>query len=304
MLRIECRKIPVSHSGGFAAGEKFKRGGDMNYRIIADSCCDMTAELKERLGVILVPLTLSLGAKNYTDDDSLNLPQFLQDMIKCTEKIGSAAPSPILYKEAFLGKYTSFAVTLSSKLSGSHASAVLGKNMAKEEEDVDVHVFDSKSASAGEVLIALKIRQMIDEKLNYTKIIANIESFISEMKTYFVLDNIDNLLKNGRLNKITGSIISALNIKPLMGSNDGNIALFSYARNQKQIVEKMAATIEKSGKKTDGESMVITHCNNPGLAEKLMKAIQERYHFKEILVVPTGGLSTVYANNKGIIMAF
>jgi fatty acid-binding protein DegV len=125
------------------------------------------------------------------------------------------------------------------------------------------------------------------------------------MKTYFVLDNIDNLLKNGRLNKIVGRIISVLHIKPVMGADkDGNIALFSHARGLNQIVDKLADTIEKSGKKTEGQSMVITHCNNPTLAQKLMTAIQNRYRFKEILIVPTRGISSVYANDKGIVMAF
>lgn len=278
----------------------------MTYKIIADSCCDMTPELKERFGVLSVPLTLTLGDKNYTDDETLDLPQFMVDMKNCTGKIGSAAPSPQLYKEAFSQSDTSFAVTLSSNLSASYASAMLGKAMTEEEDkNVSVHVFDSKSASAGQILIVLKIREMINQGLQNSKIIASIEKFISEMKTFFVLDNIDNLLKNGRLNKIVGTVLSVLHIKPLMGSDkEGQIALYSHARGQNQIVDKLAETIKISGKETEDNSLVITHCNNPGLAEKLKEAIVSRYHFKEILIVPTGGLSSVYANDKGIIMAF
>ncbi|MGE4485225.1 MAG: DegV family protein [Oscillospiraceae bacterium] len=278
----------------------------MNYRIIADSCCDATPELCKDLGIEIVPLTLTLEGKSYTDDDELDLPQFMEDMKNCTGRIGSASPSPVLFKEAFQGIHTSFAVTLSKNLSGSFLSAMLGKEMAEEEEEgADVHVFDSKSASAGEVLVALKIAKMIGAGFQKEKIISHVESFISEMKTYFVLENIDNLLKNGRMGKITGKIISALNIKPIMGADkDGNIALFSHARGQRQIIEKLADTIEKSGRDVEGESMVIAHCNNPGLAERLMEAIKKRYRFREIFIVPTRGISTIYANDKGIVMAF
>lgn len=279
----------------------------MEYRIVVDSCCDVTPELSKCLGIVTVPLIMTLGEKSFLDDENLDLLGFMQEMKNCTCKVGSASPSPMLYKEAFQGPPPSFAVTISSKLSSSYACAMLGKEMAEEEEgeDPDVHVFDSKSACAGEVLIALKINKMINDGIQKSKIISSIDNFINEMKTYFVLDNIDNLLKNGRLNKIAGKLISILHVHLIMGSDrDGNIGLFSHARSQKQIIQKLADTIGKSGRDTEGESMVIAHCNNPGLAEKLMNTIKDRYHFKEILIVPTRGISSIYANDKGIVMAF
>lgn len=277
----------------------------MDFKIIADSCCDMTAELRKRLGVISVPLTLILGDRHFVDDENLDIQAFIADMKACTDKIGSAAPPPMLYKEAFAPEYTSFGVTLSSKLSGSYESAIVGKTMAEEEYGADVHVFDSKSATAGEVLLAIKIRELIDAGLKKANIIPAVEKFINEMKTYFILQNLNNLLRNGRLNKVVGKVISALNVKPLMGADgDGNIALFSHARGQNQIVSKLADTIEKSGKNTEGENAVITHCNCPGLAERLKNAIASRYNFKEIFIVQTNGVASVYADDQGIVLAF
>ena len=276
----------------------------MNYKIIADSCCDVTPKQCEDLGITIIPLSLTLDGKSYTDDEKLDLPKFMEDMKNCTGRIGSASPSPVLYKEAFQGTHTSFVVTLSKNLSGSYASAMLGKEMA-EEEGADVHVFDSKSACAAEALVALKISKLISAGFQKEKIISYVENFISEMKTYFVLESIDNLLKNGRMSKITGKIISVLNIKPIMGADkDGQIALYSHARGQQQIIDKLADTIEKSGKDVEGESVVIAHCNNPGLAEKLMDAIKKRYRCREIFIVPTRGVSTIYANDKGVVLAF
>lgn len=277
----------------------------MTEKIIADSCCDMTPALRERLGVISVPLAMLLGEKSFIDDETLDLPAFMEEMKNCTDKIGSAAPAPYLYQEAFQTGETAFAITISSKLSSSYANAMLGKAMAEEEGAADLHVFDSKSASAGEVLLAIKLRALLDAGLQKPRIIAAMETFIQEMKTYFVLDNIDNLLKNGRLNKVVGKLICLLHIKPVMGADgDGNIALYDHARGQNQIIRKLTDLIEKSGKRTEGESLVITHCKNPGLAERLREAVQSRYHFQEILIVPTGGLSSTYANAGGIIMAF
>ncbi len=276
----------------------------MEYKIVVDSCCDVTPELVKEYEITVVPLNLQLGDRSIVDDDSLDMPQFMEDMKNCKEKVGSSAPAPGLYKEAFLKAKKAFAVTLSNNLSGSYASAMAGKATALEEEpETEVHVFNSKSACAGEVLIALKIGEMIREQLQPSKIIESVEDFINHMKTYFVLQNIDNLLKNGRIGKVTGKIISALNIKPLMGADgEGNIALYSHARGEKQIIEKLADTIEKSGK--DVKKIVIAHCNNLGLAEKLRETISKRYHLKDILIVPTRGISSIYANDKGIVMSF
>ena len=275
----------------------------MEYSLVADSCCDLTKEMRQEWNVKSIPLTLTLADESYTDDDNLNLPDFMARMRACKGRVGSAAPSPGAYAEAF-GTNDAFAVTLSSNLSGSYASALAGKSMA-EEAGARVHVFDSRSAAAAEVLLILKLRRLIREGLQKSEIIQKVERFIKEMRTFFVLDNIDNLLKNGRLNRITATIISTLHIRPIMGADgNGNISLFSHVQGWKQVVKKLADTIEKDGRATEGQSLVITHCNNPSLAEELKAEIEQRYRFSEILVLPTRGLSSLYANEKGVIMAF
>ena len=275
----------------------------MNYTLVADSCCDLTNEMRAEWGVKSVALTLTLGEESYTDDDTLDLPDFMTRMHACKARIGSAAPAPGSYAEAF-GKGDAFGVTLSSSLSGSYASAMSGKGIA-EEAGAKVHVFDSRSAAAGEVLLILKIRKLIQEGLEKSEIIRRIENFIKEMSTFFVLDNIDNLYKNGRLNRITATLISTLHIRPIMGADhEGNISLVSHVQGWKQVVRKLADTIEHVGRDATGQSLVITHCNNPTIAGELKAEIERRYHFSEILVLPTRGLSSLYANEKGVIISF
>ncbi|NLG52747.1 MAG: DegV family protein [Clostridiales bacterium] len=275
----------------------------MEWKIVIDSCCDATPELCEKYGMMSVPLTINMGDRHISDDECLDMPRFIEDMKNCKEKIGSSAPSPMLFRDAFIKAGKSFAVTLSSKLSATYNNALIGMEMARE-EGAEVHVFDSKSGSAGEVLLALKISDMIRSGFKKPAIIASIESFIRQMKTYFVLDSLDNLIKNGRIGKITGKIISALNIRPVMGADDGSIELFSHARGEAQVIEKLADTIKQSGRDVEGERIVISHCNNQNLAAKLMQAIAQKYRFKEILTVPTRGISSIYANNKGLVISF
>lgn len=274
------------------------------YSIIADSCCDMTPELRQQLGVRSIPLTMKLGDVSYTDDENMDIPAFMEEMKQSKKRVASAAPSPDLYREAFVENSPAFGITLSGNLSGSYQSAVLGQSLA-EEEGAEAHVFDSKSASAGEVLAAITLRKFIDMGLEKLDIVHRMEQFITQMKTFFVLDHLENLMRNGRLNMIAGKIISILGIKLLLGSDgNGNIELFGKTRGMKKALAAMADTVEDSRIDTTGRDMVITHCDNQEMAEELKGIITDRFDFNKIWIVPTGGLSSMYADEKGLIMAY
>jgi len=278
----------------------------MEYKIIVDSCCDMTPELADRLGVsAVVPMSLILGSKEYVDNEELNIPEYMEEMKACTDKVSSAAPTPLAFMEAIESAIHSFIVTISSQLSASYANALMGKSFAEENGETDVHVFDSKSASAGEVLVAMKIRELLSNGLSRDQIIHSINQFIDNMKTYFVLERYENLIKNGRLNKITGKIVQILNVKLIMGADgEGSIKLFSKPRGTDQMLEKILTYIKNSNRQTVGESVVICHCNNLPLAKQLSNAIKRQFNFKEILIIPTRGAISLYADDKGIVMAF
>lgn len=272
-------------------------------KIIADSLSDLSEQLCALYEAKIIPIFLHLDGKSYEDNGNLNRQAFLDDM-RAAQKISSSCPPPGMYCDAFKDAGRSYTVTVSSNLSGSYQSAMAGKDLA-EADGASTHVFDSKSASAGEALVVRKLYKLIQQGLEATSIISTMEKFIREMKTYFVLENLANLQKNGRLHRITERLVSILGIKLLMGSDgDGNIALFSHARGEKQILQKLADTVEESGKKTDGESAVISHCNNLPLAQKLADAISARYRFGEVLVLSTSCASSVYANEGGVVLAF
>jgi len=278
----------------------------MDYEIIVDSCCDMTPELAERFGVKSVPMTLMLGSKEFVDDEALDLPDFMKQMKDCKEKVSTAAPSPFSFMEAISAAINSFVVTISSQLSASYANARMGRDFAEENgEAPNVHIFDTKSASAGEVLVAIKLRELLTNGIPKDQIISHINQFIDNMKTYFVLEKHDNLIKNGRLNKITGAIVQLLNVKLIMGADGkGTITLFSKPLGTEQMLERLMSLIRSSKKATSGENLVICHCNNLPLAKQLSDLIKRQFNFKEILIVPTRGAISVYADDKGIVMAF
>lgn len=279
----------------------------MNYQIIADSSCEMPEELRKAVKGVIVPLVIRIGDKELIDDENLDVLDMLSQIEATKEKISSACPSPGAFEEAFEDSDADciFGITLSSRLSGSYNSALMGAKMAMEETGKKIHIFDSKSAAAGEVLVAAKIRELADAGCSFEEIVEKVEEFIKTVKTYFVLDTPENLVKNGRIPFLLGKAITMLNIKLVLGSDgDGNIKQFSKAKGFNAAIKRMLSVIGDFSTDTQSRTLVISNCENRETAELVKKNAEEMYHFKDILISDTMGLSSMYASRKGIIIAF
>lgn len=195
------------------------------YRIVADSSCDMNEELNAAIPVERVPFYLNIGDETVVDDGSVEVSDLLAKMQASPDCAKTACPAPGAFAAA-CGDEDCFIITISSQLSGTFSSAEIGRDMLQDEnEEQQIHVFNSKSASAGETLIAIKLRELMDKGLPFREIAERIEEFIAKMKTMFVLENLDNLVKNGRLGKLAGFVSSRLHLCPIMRGDDGEIAL-------------------------------------------------------------------------------
>jgi len=274
-------------------------------RIITDSCCDLTPDMKEEFGIVSVPMTMNIGNEEFLDDEQLDIKNFMVAMGNNTGKANSSAPPPSLFHKAIEATKNAFVITLSSRLSGSFGNAVSGNQLAIEDGEGAECVLDTKTASAGETLVAIKLHELISIGMAKERIIETIQQFINETKTYFVLENYTNLIKNGRIGKVTASFVQMLNIKLILGDDgNGEITLYEKCRGTKRMIQRMLSLIETSGRRSNNENIVISHCDNPGLAEQFQTLIREKFNFKHIYVVPTGGISSLYADQKGIILAF
>ena len=198
-----------------------------------------------------------------------------------------------------------YAVTLSSELSGSYNSAELGRKLWIEEHGSgkQIYVFNSRSASVGETLIGLKIQECEEAGMEFEQTVSAVEKYIESQHTYFVLENLDTLRKNGRLTGIKSFVASALNIKPVMGSTpEGTICQLGQARGMKRALAKMVDQIAREGKATKDKILAISHCNCPERAREVERILLDKIHVKASFIVDTAGISTMYANDGGIIV--
>ena len=280
----------------------------MGFKIIVDSCCDAKS-VPGGIPVINVPLRITIDGKTYTDDGTLNTIWLLSAMRGSKALPVTACPSPAVYAEAMSGEDDVFVVTLSAELSGSYQSAMLGAEMKK--GGGRVHVFNSQSASAGQSRITLEIADMISRGLTFDQIVAEGEEFVRDMKTFFVLQSLDSLIKAGRMGKITGSLATFMQLRPIMSDDGtGGIMLFEKARGTKNAIDKLVNIIGAQEEKMrlagrPKKPLCISHCNCPELALDLKKKILEKCPgITDVGILPTGGLSTFYAFDGGIVVGY
>lgn len=277
----------------------------MNYKIVVDSCCELPAEYQSDARFERVPLGLEVGEYHILDDENFNQAEFLYQVANCPNCPKSSCPSPERFMEAYHTQAENvYAVTLSSKLSGSYNSAVLGKNLYEETYGAkNIHVVDSESASCGETQIALKLFELSEAGLPFEEVVERITDFRNHMNTYFILDNLETLRKNGRLSKVKAFVASRLNIKPVMGASEGEIMQRSQGIGMKKAMEKMVDLIVTELKDSHLKKIIITHCNARERAERMKQLLTEKIENIEIMILDTAGISSMYANDGGIIVA-
>lgn len=292
-------------SSGLAKHKQNRRGEKMPFKIIADSSCEVPQSHKAKCPVITVPFKLYIDDEEIVDDSKLDVLGFIGKMVKSSTLPRTACPSPVDFQAHFHEEDPCFVVTISSKLSGTYNSAMLAKSMHEEENPNHlVHIFDSKSASVGELLVSLKISELAQLNFNPNEIIQQVTEYIDNMKTFFIAESLDNLMKNGRISRLKGTLASVLNIKPIMGADNGEIILMDKARGSAKAFARMLEMIKDNAKQAESKILAISHVNNPDRANWLKSEIEKVCQFKEVIVVQTGGLSSLYCDNQGIIVAF
>ena len=138
----------------------------------------------------------------------------------------------------------------------------------------------------------------------FKKVVSEVERFIERMKTLFVLEDLENLRKNGRLTKMQAMVTGALRIKLLCHATpEGEIGKLSQALTVKQALGKL---VERISNDLDhvGRTLIISHCNCKERALKLKAEIEAKCRFSNILMTGAGGITTVYANDGGIVVAY
>lgn len=279
----------------------------MGFKIVVDSCCDLTGQMLKDPRFIKVPLTIRSNGSSFIDNETFDQADLLWAMKQSEEAPSTACPSPQSYLDAYQGPEEEdvYVVTLSALLSGSHNSAEQARMLMEEDHpNKNVYVFNSCSASSGEVLVALKVRELAESSAPFKHVVREVEQFIYQMQTMFVLETLENLRKNGRLTRLQSVVTGALKIKLLMAATpEGEICKLGQTLSMKQALSKMVDHMANDPAHA-GRTLAICHCNCLDRAFQVKAMAEQRCKFAHILILEAGGITSVYANDGGIVTAY
>lgn len=279
----------------------------MKWTVVTDSASDMACmkkDLNGEVGFATVPLKLRVADREFVDDEYLKVGELMDALKNHTGKSSSSAPSPAAWLEAFEAADCAVAITISSALSGSYSSAKAAVDMlAESHPDKKVLLLDSKATGGSMMLLAKRAMELAHQGVDFETMKKQMEEYNKRLEILFVLEHMDNLIKNGRVSKLEGGVATLLGIKVLgEGSPEGKISMLKKARGKMMIYDKLLSCIAEKG--YVGGKVVIGHCGNKEKAEYVRNKLREQFEKASIEVVKLRGLDSFYAERGGIIVGF
>ena len=269
-------------------------------KIVVDSSANLAGEPH----VSSVPLKIITDRKEYVDDAKLNTTEMVWQLQTYNGTSSTACPSPQDWLDAFEGKPYVFCITITSGLSGSCNAATIAKaDYEAEFPDRKVCVIDSLSTGGEMELIAEKILEWIDADLTFEDICEKVKAYQQSTGLMFMLESMQNLANNGRVNKIVAKAAGILGIRMVGRASDvGTLEPMDKCRGEKKAIRTLANHMMAMG--YEGGKMRISHCLNPNAAESLKETIWAAYPDADVKIRPTGGLCSFYAEKGGMIIGF
>ncbi len=278
----------------------------MKYGIVVDSGCDIKALPEGNEDIIFerAPLKLRVGESEYVDDFSLDISEYMEAMKQCTTTTGSAAPSPDEWLQSYQKADIIFAITITGTLSGSHNSAMVAKDMLMEKfPDKQIHVIDSLSTGPEMTLLTYKLVEYMKQELPFQEIVDKITAYHQQTGLLFLLEALDNLVRNGRVNKYVASIVGILGIRIIgRASEKGTLDIMHKVRGQSSSYDKLVKSVIQDG--FCGGKVVIAHCFNEKAANYIKEQICNQFPDCQVLITPTSGLCSYYAESNGLLIGF
>lgn len=276
------------------------------WKIVADSGCDYKelANLAPDTLFQSVPLSIQIDGTDYVDDATLDIDYMMDAMYASSKAPTSACPSPQAYAAAYEGADNIIVLTLTGTLSGSFNSARVAKEMVLEEHPhVNIHLIDSLSAGGEMDLLVSELNRLIEKGLDFDQVVESITAYQQKTKLLFVLAKVDNLVKNGRLSKLLGTVVGLLNIRMVgEASSQGTLELLQKARGHKKSLTAAFEELQKAG--YAGGRIVIAHRNNDKFCQQFSELVLATYPQADIELIPTSGLCSFYAEENGLLMGY
>lgn len=284
----------------------------MSYRIIVDSCCDITAPMENWDNITFVPLTLEIGDYRILDDENFNQDDYVNRTLEYNGVPKTACPSPDAWACAYdCEEDDIYVLTISKQLSGTYNSALQGVELYNEEHpnnNKNIHVFDSYATSGIESLVAEYMQDILSKGTSFEEAVPMIEDYIvNHTELVFCLENLDVLKMNGRMFAVAASVLEKLKLKLIFErTKEGNIKPIGQDLSMNRAIIKMTGIVAQNleGVDLSDKKLVIAHVCCEDRAKFFLSKLESKVNFGSVEIVKCSGLNTTYAANGGMIISY
>lgn len=267
-----------------------------NYVIITESTSDITKELVEELGVIVIPMNFEMNQKSYThypDAREMGVHEFYEAL-----KAGSKSVTSLVNTQSFLNYFEPIIkegndilyIGFSSGLSGTYNSAVIAREELLEKyPDANISCIDTKAASAGEGLLVYTAANKKKEGLSLTELDTWLRENVLNLCHWFTVDDLFHLKRGGRVSALSAGIGTALNIKPILHVDDeGHLIPMEKVRGRKKSLLALLDHMVETSTRPEEQVVFIGHGDAIEDAKFLADQIKEKLHVKDVILTPIG----------------
>ena len=274
----------------------------MKYKIVADSSCNFF-QLPD-VDFTSVPLKILSGDREYVDDAHLDVGEMVATLKAQKSAASTSCPNVLEWSEAFGDADQVFAVTLTSKLSGSYNAALQAAgDFKRENPERRVMVLDTLSAGPELQLIAEKPRECILAGGTFEQTRKTVREYAGHTHLLFALQSLDNFAKNGRCSVALAKMVGVLGIRVVgKASDQGTLEPLAKVRGEQKALETLLNELAKGNFR--GGKIRIAHCFNLKAAEALKTMILDCFPGSDIEILSCGGLCSYYADLGGLLVAY
>jgi DegV family protein with EDD domain len=257
----------------------------MKVAVMTDSTAYIPKDMRNAYGIHMVPLSVNFGDETYQEEIDITTEEFYQKIKEANDLPTTSQPAIGLITEKLeelRHEYDAvISVHLSSGISGTYQAVVSAGDMV---EGIDVFAFDSEISCMAQGFYALEAAEMAKENKSPAEIMDRLNEMKKTMHGYFMVDDLTNLHRGGRLNGAQALVGSLLQVKPVLHFVDKVIVPFEKIRTRKKAISRILGMLEEDTKQGKVAKAVFIHANDEKAALDLRDDFNEKYPDTEALI--------------------
>ena len=276
-----------------------------NVQVVTDSTSDIRAEDAERAGITIVPAYVFFGEEQFRDGVSISGTEFYRRLEQRAVVPKTAQPSPQDFADTFSKLAPNgpvLALTVSSKMSGTYNSALIGRDMTlKDHPDAVIEVVDSLLVAMGLGILAQAAAEKARGGANIEEIAEWARDTASRTKIYFAVDTLEYLARGGRIGKAQRFLGGLLSVRPVLEFRDGEVHPLERVRSRAKAHALLEAYALGSGKP---ERLAYATTTDHERAREMAERARSRLELDEVPVFTIGAAVGTYAGPGCVGVAF